>query len=61
MNGVTIIEWHTCSRKIQYLSESRANKAAREIQKKRRDGDGIHSYKCPHCHWWHIGHNMKRR
>lgn len=41
-----------CGRKKSYASQSQANKQLVKM----RDYNQMHTYECPHCFMWHIGH-----
>lgn len=46
------------SGKVQYASPKAAKKAVRGLQVKGKSGGRMHSYHCPDCRWWHIGHSV---
>lgn len=42
-----------CERKVAYLERAMADKAAKRTGGEKR---GLHSYRCPVCGFWHVGH-----
>lgn len=47
---------HVCLKKRSFPTQREANKALI----KHRHYNDMKTYKCPHCHCWHIGH-VKRK
>jgi hypothetical protein len=43
-----------CGGKRRFATQAEA--VALLIVLRRKDGERMHSYKCPFCHCWHIGH-----
>ena len=51
---------YQCGGKIQYQSRARARQIQRRIQSQggmSAGGRKLHAYLCPHCGWWHLGHD----
>ncbi|MEK6744271.1 MAG: hypothetical protein AABZ15_11695 [Nitrospirota bacterium] len=48
-----------CQGKRALCNEDHARREA--AKGRRRTGDDIRSYRCPHCSWWHIGHHSARK
>ena len=46
----------TCGNKIDYKSESSANRAVEKMMKK--GSKQLESYPCAFCHGWHIGRKL---
>lgn len=51
---------HTCGKKIDYKSETSAQKAADSLNKKteRPNYHDLEPYPCAFCNGWHIGRKM---
>lgn len=48
-----------CGAKRRYLTAELANKALTRIRQ-RDPTTTLHSYRCPYCLWFHLGHPSKR-
>lgn len=53
----------TCMRKIQYKNRRKAEAALEKmmVSLPAKDIRNLHSYKCPHCHQWHLGNSHGKR
>lgn len=51
----------TCGKKIPYNTAKLADKAIESISKRKGFSEDLHSYYCPYCLYWHIGHNKRRK
>ena len=59
MSSKRAIRRKQCQGKKQHCNEAHASREA--WKKRKRTGDDIWEYKCPHCSWWHIGHRSARK
>jgi hypothetical protein len=46
---------NACTGKQRHADRQRANDHAYALRRKEHDYR-LHSYKCPYCRFWHIGH-----
>lgn len=46
-----------CYGKKVFLSYYQADRSAHGLNRK-RDNAKANIYKCPHCHWYHVGNSM---
>lgn len=51
------IKFRMCYRKRPYNSRAEADEKIKGIKMT----DELHSYQCPYCTWWHIGHPMREK
>ncbi len=52
----SVKKWWECGRKRGWATKSSANK----VLLRQRDYNNMHTYECPHCFMWHIGHIPKK-
>jgi len=45
-----------CTGKIRHVDQTRAVGALLAMKKGGMDTTGLHTYKCPFCSGWHLGH-----
>lgn len=55
--------WSQCRNKMRLPTKADAKRHARHVETRRandRKRGRISVYRCPHCDYWHVGHDPKR-
>jgi hypothetical protein len=47
-----------CDDKRKFLNKPSADGVCKHIKRETKRATVLHSYKCPYCHYWHIGHAL---